>query len=266
VKVCYEIDRLRLRLGEAEILRGVSVAFAEGQMTAIVGPNGAGKSTLMSVLSAFRTHYEGRCLFRGREVREWNRRELAREMAFIPQSVRIEFPFTAEQVVFMGRTPHCRGLFESREDRAAVERALATTDVLGFAGRDFRALSGGERQRVLLASALAQQPAVLLLDEPTTFLDLQHQVRTYELLRDLCGRGITVVAVTHDLNLAASYADRIVVLAEGRVAADAAPEAVLRPALLREVFGVHAEVRVGPAGRPWVIYGQGASPDGTPRC
>jgi iron complex transport system ATP-binding protein len=264
VSALYQLEDLRLRLDGAEILRGISLAILPGQLTAIVGPNGAGKSTLMSILSGIRTGYEGRCLLEGSEIRAWNRRLLARRVAFIPQTVRIEFPFTAEQVVFMGRTPYCRGLFESPEDRAAVERALATTDSLPFALRDFRSLSGGERQRVLLASALAQQPAILLLDEPTTFLDLQHQVSTYDLLRDLCRAGLSVVAVTHDLNLAAAYSDRIIVLDAGRLAADAAPGQVLQPRLLREVFGVEAEVRAGPTGRPWVLYGHGAG--GPPPC
>lgn len=260
MKALYELSDIRMRFGTAEVLRGVSLEFHEGELAAIVGPNGAGKSTLMSVLSGFRSRYEGCCLFLGEEMRRWPKRELARKLAFIPQTVRVEFPFTAEQVVFMGRTPYCRGLFESPADRAAVERAMATTDSLEFASRDFRALSGGEQQRVLLAGALAQEPSVLLLDEPTTFLDLKHQVGTYALLRDLCRRGMSVIAVTHDLNLAAAYAARIIVLSEGRVAADAGPAEVLRPALLEEVFGVQAEIREGPGGRPWVLYGQSEPP------
>jgi iron complex transport system ATP-binding protein len=156
----------------------------------------------------------------------------------------------------MGRTPHCDGLFESPADLEAVERALDITDTLAFRHRDFRSLSGGERQRVILASAVAQQPETLLLDEPTTFLDLRHQVAIYRLLRDLSRQGMLVVAVTHDLNLAAAFADRIVVLNAGRVAADAAPAEVLAPERILEVFGVASELHRGPEGRPWIIYGQ----------
>ena len=123
----------------------------------------------------------------------------------MPQSLKLDFPFTAEQVVLMGRTPYAGGMFESPEDWAAVERAMDVTDTLEFRARDFRALSGGERQRVVLASALAQEPKALLLDEPTTFLDLQHQLTIYELLRKLSLEGMLVIAVTHDLNLAASF-------------------------------------------------------------
>ncbi|HUG81052.1 MAG TPA: heme ABC transporter ATP-binding protein [Bryobacterales bacterium] len=250
----YELRDMRVRLGTAEILKGISLRFGEGEMTAIVGPNGAGKSTLMSVLSGIRENYRGSCLLRGREIREWRKRDLGRELSFIPQNVNLEFPFTAEQVVFMGRVPHCDGLFESAHDREVVYRAMETTDVRQFADRDFRALSGGERQRVIIAGALAQEPKILLLDEPTTYLDLKHQISTYVLLEKLAREGISVIAVTHDLNLAASYADRLVALSQGEVAADGSPEAVLTSELLGRVFEVDAAVRSGPSGRPWVSY------------
>jgi iron complex transport system ATP-binding protein len=169
--------------------------------------------------------------------------------------VRIDFPFSAEQVVMMGRTPYCDGLFESPEDHAAVERAMGITDTLAFRRRDFRSLSGGEKQRTILASVLAQSPKVLLLDEPTTFLDLQHQVAIYGLLRDLARSGLLVVAVTHDLNLAAAHSDRILVLRAGEVVADASPAEVLNSETIRAVFGVDAEILRTPAGRPWIAYG-----------
>ena len=256
MSVVYQLEGLGVRLGDAKIVEGVSLEFGAAEMTAIVGPNGAGKSTLMSVLSGFRRHYDGRCRFRGREISEWKKPELARRMAFVPQMVRLEFPFTGEQVVFMGRTPYCNGLFESPADRDAVRRAMELTDASPFAQRPFQALSGGERQRIVLAGALAQEPAVLLLDEPTTFLDLKHQIQTYSLLQRLAREGMAVVAVTHDLNLASSYADRIVVLSRGRVAADGPPEEVIRTGLLREVFEVDVEIRPDHAGRPWVYYCQ----------
>jgi iron complex transport system ATP-binding protein len=252
----YQLDSVGVRLGEAQIVQGVSLEFRAAELTAIVGPNGAGKSTLMSVLSGFRNYYEGRCRFRGREISEWKKAELAKQMAFVPQMVRLEFPFTGEQVVFMGRTPYCHGLFESPADRDAVRRAMDLTDAARFAQRPFQALSGGERQRIVLAGALAQEPAVLLLDEPTTFLDLKHQIQTYSLLQKLAREGMAVVAVTHDLNLASSYADRIVVLSRGKVAADGTPGEVVRAALLREVFEVEVEIRPDHAGRPWVYYCQ----------
>ena len=256
MSVVYQLEGVGVRLGEARVLADVALEFRSAEMTAIVGPNGAGKSTLMSVLSGFRRHYDGRCRFRGREISEWKKPELAKQMAFVPQMMRLEFPFTGEQVVFMGRTPYCNGLFESPADREAVRRAIELTDALPFARRPFQALSGGERQRIVLAGALAQEPAVLLLDEPTTFLDLKHQIQTYSLLQRLARDGMAVVAVTHDLNLASSYADRILVLSRGRVAADGTPGEVMRAELLREVFEVDVEIRPDHGGRPWVYYCQ----------
>jgi len=255
----YRVEDLRFRFGDAEILRGISLEFQSAQMAAVVGPNGAGKSTLMSVLSGFRDDYEGRCTFREVEIRQWKKRDLGRQLTFIPQMIRLEFPFTAGQVVFMGRTPYCHGLFESEEDREAVRKAMEITETTAFAHREFRELSGGERQRVVLAGALAQEPKVLLLDEPTTFLDLKHQISTYSLLQRLAREGIAIIAVTHDLNLAATYADRIVVMSQGSIAADGKPEKILTPSMLKDVFEVDADIRQSPEGQPWVFC---QSPDG----
>lgn len=252
----YSLCEVGMRYNGTQVLDGASLRFSEGQFVAIAGPNGAGKSTLLGIMAGLRLGYSGRCEYSGKEVSRWLRRGFAREVCFLPQSLKMEFPFTAEQVVLMGRTPHCDGLFESPDDWNAVEQAMATTDTLPFRGRDFRSLSGGERQRVILASAVAQQPRTLLLDEPTTYLDLKYQVAIYRLLRDLSRKGLLVVAVTHDLNLAASFADRIVLLHGGRVAADDAPCAVLAPEMILRVFGVRSEVERGPGGKPWIVYGE----------
>lgn len=252
----FRLRQVGMRYNGTEVLKGATLDFSGAHLAAIVGPNGAGKSTLLGIMAGLRPQYTGSCLYGGNEVRRWPRRAFAREVSFVPQTLRIEFPFTAEQVVLMGRTPHGGGLFEAPEDREAVEHAMALTDMLPFRRRDFRALSGGERQRVILACALAQEPRVLLLDEPTTFLDLKHQVAIYSLLRDLCRRGLMIITVTHDLNLAASFADRVIALCSGSVLADAAPEQVLVADTIREVFGVEAAILRGPGGRPWICYGQ----------
>ena len=157
----------------------------------------------------------------------------------------------------MGRTPFLDSLFESEKDLAAVEHAMELTGTLPFRSRDFRSLSGGERQRIILASALAQSPRVLLLDEPTTFLDVEHQLHLYKLLRDLCRGGLLVIAVSHDLNLAASYSQRIVLLRGGTIMADGGPESVLNPTSMRDVFRVDTQILNGPNGRPWIHYGSG---------
>jgi iron complex transport system ATP-binding protein len=255
--VSYDLDSVGMRYGTAEVLAGITANFQPGELAAIVGPNGAGKSTLIGIMAGLRHGYTGRCSYRNRDIRAWNRRAFARHVSFVPQSLKVDFPFTAEQVVTMGRTPYGGGLFETDEDREAVEQAMRTTDTLGFRTRDFRSLSGGERQRVVIASALAQSPETLLLDEPTTYLDLKHQVETYRLLRDLARGGMLAIAITHDLNLALTYADRALILSQGHLVADGAPHSVLTEDRIHEVFGVTAYLRNGPDhGRPWLVYDQ----------
>jgi iron complex transport system ATP-binding protein len=228
-------------LGFAYGLRQATFDLPARGLITIVGPNGAGKSTLVGILAGIRHPYQGSCSYSGRELNQWRRHEFARRVAFLPQAVRVEFPFTAEQVVFMGRTPHSNGWFDSPDDGAAVERAMETTDSLEFRNRDFRSLSGGERQRVILASALAQEPETLLLDEPTTFLDLRHQIAIYRILANLA-RQMLVVAVTHDLNLALRYSHRVIALDDGRIAADGLPGDVLTGRNISDIFGVTATV------------------------
>jgi iron complex transport system ATP-binding protein len=234
--------------GFAYGLRDATFELAHAGVVAIAGPNGAGKSTLLGIMAGLRHPYSGSCLFDGVEVRRWRRHEFARRVAFLPQMLRLEFPFTTQQVVLMGRTPYGGGWFESPEDEREAERAMEITDTLAFRERDFRTLSGGERQRVILASALAQQPDTLLLDEPTTFLDLKHQLGMYRLLAEL-GRTMLVVAVTHDLNHAMQFADRVILLDDGRIAGDGAPREVLNPALIDQVFDVKANISSG-----WIRY------------
>ena len=252
----FQLRGASFRYGDSEVLRNVSLKFQAGEMVSIAGPNGAGKSTLVGIMAGLRRGYAGECRYHGREVGEWRRGLFAREVSFVPQSLKMEFPFTALQVVYMGRTPFCDGMYESPDDRQHVEEAMRLTDTLRFASRDFNSLSGGERQRVILASALAQTPRALILDEPTAFLDIEHQIAIYRILRDLCSKGILVVAVTHDLNLAASYSSRLVLLHRGEVAADAPPRKVLTPETLRQVFAVDASIIERPGGSPWILYGQ----------
>jgi iron complex transport system ATP-binding protein len=236
------------QLGFAYGLHEASFEFPRNGLITIAGPNGAGKSTLLGILAGLRSPYQGSCTYAGREIRQWGKREFARRVAFLPQSVRLEFPFTAEEVVLMGRTPYARGWFQTDEDRSAAEEAMTITDTQAFRGRDFRSLSGGERQRVILASALTQRPEALLLDEPATHLDLRHQLSLYRLLGELSG-SLLVVAVTHDLNIALQFSTRVMVLDDGRVAGDGAPGEVLNPALIARVFGVHATVHGS-----WMTY------------
>jgi ABC-type cobalamin/Fe3+-siderophores transport system ATPase subunit len=243
--VIFRAEQLAFAYG----VRDATFELSDSGVVAIAGPNGAGKSTLLGIMAGLRHPYRGSCVYEGVEVSRWHRRDFARRVAFLPQMVRLEFPFTAEQVVLMGRTPYGGGWYESPADFAAVESAMQTADVLPFRMRDFRSLSGGERQRVILASALAQQPRTLLLDEPTTFLDLKHQLAMYRLLTELGRQGMLIITVTHDLNLALQFADRVLVMADGRIAGDGGPAAVLNADLIDRVFGVRVNVSDG-----WIRY------------
>ncbi len=250
----YRLTQAGLSYGAARVLREVSVEFSRPEFVAVLGPNGAGKSTLLNLMAGLKRG-EGRCEYQGREVLAWPRREFAREVSFLPQNVQINFPFSAEEIVLMGRTPHGRGWNESPADHAAAARAMELTDASGYRARDFVSLSGGERQRVILAAALAQSPRVLLLDEPSAFLDLSHQVALYRLLGRLPREeNMLVVAVTHDLNLAAAHADRLLILDRGELVADGAPGEVLSEACLRQVFGVDAVIGRNRASRPVILY------------
>lgn len=252
----YTLREVGLAYGPVNVLAEVSLELREAQFTTVIGPNGAGKSTLLNILAGLRTNHRGSCAYGDREVRDWPRREFARHIALVQQSNAIEFPFSAEEIVLMGRTPYAHGLFESAADREAVKRAMILTDAADFRCRDFRSLSGGERQRVILAAALAQEPETLLLDEPSTYLDLRHQLDLYRLLQRLSREeGLAVIAVTHDLNLAAAFADRIVVLNHGRLVADGTPGKVVSAAQVRDVFGVEVQVRQQGEGRPFLTYG-----------
>lgn len=239
-------------LGFAYGLHQVSFELPPNGFVAVVGPNGAGKSTLVGILAGLRLPYLGSSQYDGREVTTWPRREFARKVAFLPQALRLEFPFTAEEVAFMGRAPYARGWYASREDRIAVDYAMQLTDALEFRDRDIRSLSGGERQRVMLAAALAQEPRALLLDEPATFLDLKHQLGIYRLLAEL-GKKILVIAVTHDLNLALQFSQHVLVLNQGSLAAHGKPSEILAPPLLKSVFQVDAHLLTSEHG-PWMKF------------
>jgi iron complex transport system ATP-binding protein len=251
----FELKDVGMRYGTTDVLRSVSLSLNAGEFVAIAGPNGAGKSTLVSILAGLRAPSNGRCRFMGRETKNWNRREFARRVAIILQESGANFPFTAEDIVYMGRMPHRSGLYETAEDRAAVEQALEQTGTTEFRDREFRTLSGGEKQRVLLASALAQSPEVLLLDEPSAHLDIYHQVQLYRLLHELTRRGLLVVAVTHDLNVALAKADRLLLMHHGEIRADGTPSEIVQPDLMRDVYSVAIDVHHGASGKPWITYG-----------
>jgi iron complex transport system ATP-binding protein len=240
--------------GARMVLHGCTLPIARGEVVAIVGPNGAGKSTLLRVLAGLLRPTSGSVRIDGVDIATLGRRELARRVAVVPQIFDTLFPFSVREVVGLGRTARL-GVFggASPADAAAVERAIVDLDLADLASRRIDRLSGGERQRAVLAMALAQEADVLLLDEPTVHLDPAHQVAMLRLVRELaCARGLAVAAVLHDLNLAASMATRLVVIADGRVVCDGAPETVLNAELIRDVFGLGLAV-VRQNGRPIVL-------------
>src|SRR5207302_1201665 len=220
--------------GPRLVLHECSFALASGEVVAIVGPNGAGKSTLLRVLAGLLRPTAGRVLLDGEDLAALSRSKVARRIAVVPQIFDTLFPFTVREVVALGRTARL-GAFgrASPDDVAAVDRAIDELELGPLASRRIDRLSGGERQRAVLAMALAQESDVLLLDEPTVHLDPAHQVAMLRLIRELaCARGLAVVAVLHDLNLAASMATRLAVLADGRLICDAAPETVINAELI----------------------------------
>jgi iron complex transport system ATP-binding protein len=228
----------------ADVLRGVDLAVGAGEDVALIGPNGSGKTTLLRALIGRLRPRAGTALLDGQPVHELPERARASRVAMVPQTFATPFAFTSREVVALGRTPYV-GLFGrlSAQDRGAIDRALNETETIELADRPFAELSGGERQRVILSMALAQEPAVLLLDEPTMHLDLAHQLRIVDRVHQLAtSRGLAVLAVLHDVALAAARFPRLVVLDEGRVVADGAPAEVLTASLLRAVFDVRARI------------------------
>jgi len=241
------VDHLTLAHGHRVVVHDVSFTVEAGEMVAILGPNGSGKSTLLRGMARLHSPRTGRVLLDGRDIRAMNSRHVARVLAILPQAPAGGLDLTVRELAFRGRYPH-QGLLQrvTRRDIDAVEWALDATDSLDLADRPLAALSGGERQRAWIAMALAQEPRILLLDEPTTFLDVAHQVEVMHLLRRLNARGITIVAVLHDLALAGRFTSRIIALREGRLAFDGPPSAVLQPEALERVFGVPMLVLADP--------------------
>ena len=239
-----ELERIGFQYGEKRVLQNITLTVARGEFFGILGPNGSGKSTLLNLIDGIRLPCEGEIRLKGIAPGRMRRKDMARLVAVVPQEASWVFPLTVEEIVLMGRTPHLGRLaFESERDLAVARSAMEATDLLPLASRLMETLSGGERQRVLIARALAQEPEVILLDEPTASLDIAHQIRTFDLIRSLSrSAGLAVVSVTHDMNLAALYCDRIALLEEGRLRSLGCPGEVITESNIREVYGVDVVV------------------------
>lgn len=248
------VDRLHVALDGHTILQDVSFEVSTGRWVGILGPNGAGKTTLLRALGSH-VPFEGRIRLEGRPVEQMSAQSRARTLAFVRQARSLTFDFTVEEFVLLGRAPH-RGWLRAytASDHTHVQEALARVDLEGFEDRSVLSLSGGEMQRVFLAQALVQEADLLLLDEPTAHLDVHYQFSFMEQVREQVTEGRTVLAVVHDLELAARYADRLLLLDDGRLRADGAPASVLTPSRIAEVFGMQAEVDRSPEGSLRINY------------
>ena len=254
-EILFHLSSVSGGYGGEAIVRDVSLEIRKGDFLGILGPNGSGKSTLLRLMTRVLAPTQGRILFEGRDLSQWPLGEFCRRTAFVPQEAPTAFPFTVGEMALMGRTPHLNGLaFEGHHDHAAVKKALSLTDLLPLRNRRIDELSAGERQRAIVARALAQGPAALLGDEPTSHLDIGHQVRILDLMKTLCrGEGLTVVLVLHDLNMAAEYCDRIALLADGRIMKEGSPREALTREAIESVYKTPVVVDENPAtGHPRV--------------
>ena len=237
------------------VLRGVSLTASAGRLTCLLGPNGSGKTTLLRCLMGQLIPSAGRIMLAGRALASYSPRELARTLAYVPQQPESSLPFGAMEIVLMGRYAHAGPLgLASPGDAAVAREAMKMTDTLAFARRTLDELSGGEAQRVMIARALAQQPRVILLDEPTSHLDIRHQLNIYRMMGRLAHDWpMAVVCVSHDVNVAARHADELVLMREGRVVAAGPPGEVIREDLLSRTYDVPVELIAAPDGGAWIV-------------
>ena len=245
MKSVFDLRNLKFGYATKPVLHDISMTIGPGEFVAFIGPNGAGKSTLLKILGGLIRGYKGTVEFHSLSLSTFAPADLARRVAFVPQETHMVFPFTVAEIVMMGRLPHrtAGNLFDSPKDSEWSRKAMALTDITSLSPRTFNELSGGERQRTVLASALAQDPEILLLDEPTAHLDLKHQIHFYDILESLNReRQMTIVSVTHDVNLAARYAKRVTAIRDGTIVADGTPDQVLTPEHLYDVFEITAAV------------------------
>jgi len=247
------VENISFWYGEKSVLTGVRFGVNPGEIVAIIGPNGAGKSTLLKLLDGILLPREGEIFIAGESLVGKSRKSLARQIGFVPQHFSTAFDYTVREIVAMGRFPFSSMFSEpDREGSRAVREAMEATDVWPFRDRSLDTLSGGEKQRVVLASALAQEPQILLLDEPTAALDIRHQAHFLEILTSLSrSRRLTILLVTHDVNLASQFCDRIIVLKDGQICGDGPPDKIVRLDLMEEIYQTPVQVLKHPGdGKP----------------
>ncbi len=251
MNTAIDVTNLNYAYGRSPVLQNLTFSIRSGDFFIIIGPNGSGKTTLMKLLSRITKPKTGTIHVFKRSIQTYSRKDLARTIAFVAQSTPVDFPFTVTEVVLMGRSPHLGMLaLERTKDLEIVKQSLDFTGISHLADRKMEQLSGGERQRVFIARAISQQPHIILLDEPTASLDLAHQVRIMDLMERLkTETGVTVVMISHDVNLAAMYGDRLLLLKEGRIVNLGRPKEVLTYQTLEDVYGCKLLVDESPLGR-----------------
>lgn len=242
--------------GERAIINGISFSVERGEFIGIIGPNGAGKSTLLKTISRVIHPKSGHVSIGEEDIFKMPLKEFAKSVAFVGQDTQVAFPFTVSEIVLMGRFPYLRVFqSESKEDLDAVHQALTVTDCTNFVSRPIDQLSAGERQRVFIAKALAQNPRLILLDEPTSHLDISHQIQILDILKELSeANGISMISVFHDLNLASEYCDRLLLIEDGIIFAEGKPQEVLKYEILEEVYKTVVIVKENPLSkRPYIL-------------
>jgi iron complex transport system ATP-binding protein len=238
-----QIRDLSFAYKDRAVLHAISLSVGRGEMVGILGPNGSGKTTLLKILSAILSG-QGEVELKGKSIKSYGRRDLSRLFAVVQQEARVNFPYTAGEIVLMGRASyHSPFALEGEKDLAVARASMDLTDSLALSDRYLHELSGGEKQRIMIARALAQEPEILLLDEPSAFLDLKHQVQVFELLRRLNReRSLTIVAALHDLNLASLFFARLVMLRDGKIYRDGSAKKVLTEETIEEVYGIRVRI------------------------
>ncbi len=237
------------------VLKNISLSLSKGEIVSIIGPNGSGKSTLLKLIAGIVKPQTGTIYINKQPIHSITRRNLALVLGYLPQNTESDFDYSAKEVVGLGRFPHLKGIgFLSRNDHEVVTRCLEATDILHLRDRTLSTLSGGEKKRVLLASVLAQEPEILLLDEPTASLDIHHQIRFYSLLRRLATEGLGIMVVTHDINLASVFSSRLLVLNKGRIIMEGTPQKVIKEDVMRSVYGNSLCITKHPQGEIPLVF------------
>jgi len=251
----FSVKNISFRYDHHTAIDNITFTVNHGEFIGIIGPNGAGKSTIIRLLAGFMKPNEGFIVFSGRNLQEYERRELAKNIATLPQATDTPFSFTVEELILMGRYPHAQKSFryEKKEEEFA-RYVMETMEISHLHGRGIDTLSEGERQKVYLSQCLAQDPKALLLDEPVSHLDIRHQIQTFDVLEKLHNEGMTIIVVLHDLNIASEFCSRLILVSNGRIHADGNPKSVLTFQNIEKVYDTVVIVKENPlSGKPFVV-------------